>query len=203
MSASAHAPQNPPATGPSTGSGSRPAAVPRRRRATAAVHPAEGQRSPEAAQPAEPRGARFRRPAARRDRDSHARVRADGRGSDAGQHGRARDDPQRHPRRGLRPRAARAAAARPEHQRHPGQHLQAGVHRARPASCRRSPPRSRTIATCCASSTASCRPSAAAWTTARPWSMRAWPTARVSTPSSRRSRWMARCSRSAVSRRNG
>ena len=34
-------------------------------------------------------------------------------------------------RRGVRPRAARAAAARPDDQRHPGQHLQARVRRAR------------------------------------------------------------------------
>ena len=106
-------------------------------------------------------------------------------------------------RRGVRPRAARAAAARPDDQRHPGQHLQARLRRTRRqagARCRR---RSRTTSTCCASSTASSAASAAASTTARRWSMRASPTARASTRSFRRSPSTARCSRSADFRPSG
>ena len=110
---------------------------------------------------------------------------------------RARDAVRRGAGRRVRPRAARAAAARSGDQRHPGQHRASRSSSSAAAGSSASPPRSRTTRTCCASSTASSAASAAAWTTARRWSTPACPTARVSTPSSRRWRSMARCCRSA------
>ena len=90
------------------------------------------------------------------------------------------------PRRSLRPRPPRAAAQGRHHQRHPGEHLQpvstwsAAAFSAAPVSP------SATIATCCRSSTRSSPPSAAAWTSRRPWSTPASRTAPASTPLFRR-----------------
>ena len=107
-----------------------PRAPAARRGAAAAVHRAQGQRPPEAAQPPEPRGAGVDRALARRSGHPRAALRPDCRRGHAAQHERARRDPRRRHRRGLRPRAARAAAARHVGQRHPGQHLQERLRRA-------------------------------------------------------------------------
>ena len=98
--------------------------------AAAAIHPAESERSQEAAEPPQSRGARLRRPRPGRRRHPDAALRIAQRREPAADHGGARTDPQRHPRRGLRPRSAGAAAAGPDHQRHSGERVQAGVRRA-------------------------------------------------------------------------
>ena len=83
--------------------------------------------------------------------------------------------------------------------RHPGQHGAPGLRRAgrQARADRRGLPRRRR--TCCRSSIASSRGSAGASTSRRRWWTPACPTARASTPSSRRSRSTARCSPSAAS----
>ena len=108
-----------------SGSGSTPGDAP-----DAAIRRAEGERPPQASQPPESRGPGQRGAIAGRRRDSVAALRPDRRGGHAAQHDRAREHPERRHRRGLRPRAARAAVAGSGCQRHPGQHLQIGLRRA-------------------------------------------------------------------------
>src|SRR5436309_568809 len=88
------------------------------------VHRAQGQRSQEAAEPPEPRGARAGRPDARGKRDPHARHPARERRGHGDQPRRARHALQRAGRRGVRARSAGTASSRSVHQRYSGQHLQ-------------------------------------------------------------------------------
>ena len=110
---------------------------------------------------------------------------------------RAHAPGQRSDGRGLRPRAARAAAARPDDQRHPGEHLQAGLRRARRRARgdqRRLPGRPPPAA----HHRADRREVGRRVDESRRWWTRACRTARASTPSFRRWRSTARFCRFAA-----
>ena len=98
-----------------------------------------------------------------------------------------------------RPRPPRAVPARPGRLRDHGQRPRPDLRRARRAAAPRSTRRSPTRATCAAPSTRSWPGSAGGSTTPARWWTRGCPTAAGSTPSCRRSRWTARCSRSGSS----